>query len=324
MSSPSAGSTSNAVRELRRQLVGGDPGVEPVDRLDAELVRDQLADERQRQLGAGVAALGAPLVAVLARDRVPVVSVGDERGRGADGLADLPQAVGVADAFDDVLDTVDADRADRLAGFLQERREAGVCGQAPDGGEVGVGGAGELQAVGGRLGRRAFVGEDLARALVDDLERAEDAAQLAVLAGRVGEAAPVDREGGVVVGDEVAGGEPLVQGDGRLAVPVVPAARDVDVDDVVRVPGGQLVDVRLREHVVRRRGDLREVVGRGIPDRTEGFEGGHGAQPASPGDRFRRPLALQAFAQKGGPNPRTKEPLCTPSTGWSSSSTSSS
>ena len=80
---------SNAFRQGVGQGVRVDPGVEPVDRLDAQLVRDELADEGQGELGAGVAALRPPLVAVLARDRIPVVPVGDERGSGGDGGADL-------------------------------------------------------------------------------------------------------------------------------------------------------------------------------------------------------------------------------------------
>ena len=172
-----------AFRQGVGQGVRVDPGVEPVDRLDAQLVRDELADEGQGELGAGVAALRPPLVAVLAGDRIPVVPVGDERGSGGDGGADLADARGIGDPLDHVLDAVDGDGADRFAGVVEERGQAGVCGQAPDGGQVAVRRAGQLEAVGGRLGRGAFVGEDLARPLVDDLERAEDPAQLA-LAGR--------------------------------------------------------------------------------------------------------------------------------------------
>ena len=88
-------------------------------------------------------------------------------------------AVRVGDPLDDVLDAVDGHRADRLARLGEQRGQPAGQRQAPDGREVGVGRPGEVEAVGRRLRRRALVGEHAAGALVDDLQPAEHADEVA-------------------------------------------------------------------------------------------------------------------------------------------------
>ena len=61
-----------------------------MDRLHAELIVDQLADEHQRLLGRrlGVARGVSDLAAVLLGDSVAVVAIGDQDVVGADGIGD--------------------------------------------------------------------------------------------------------------------------------------------------------------------------------------------------------------------------------------------
>ena len=105
-----------------------------MDRLDAELLGDELADEGEGLLGGGVGAAGrgAHVVAVDPADAVAVVAVGDEDVVGRHVGTDRGDAFRVRDALDDVLDTVDGDGADALARFRQQCGEPGRQRQAPD------------------------------------------------------------------------------------------------------------------------------------------------------------------------------------------------
>ena len=93
-----------------------DPVVEAMDRLDAELVLDQLTDVGHGELGVGVGATGlrSTLVAVGPADGVSVVAVGDEHGAGSDGGRDGGDPVGVVDPFDAMGDAVHGDLSDGL------------------------------------------------------------------------------------------------------------------------------------------------------------------------------------------------------------------
>ena len=64
-------------------------------------------------------------------------------------------------------------------GAVEQGGQPGGQRQAPDGREVGVRRPREVEAVGRRLRRRALVGEHAAGALVDDLEAAEHADEVA-------------------------------------------------------------------------------------------------------------------------------------------------
>ncbi len=83
---------------------------EAVDRLDAQLVVDELDDERQDRVGpAGLGTGGPELVAVVERRLEPVVPVGQDERRAADDPADRGDGPGVVDRRDLVGDTVGID-----------------------------------------------------------------------------------------------------------------------------------------------------------------------------------------------------------------------
>ena len=81
--------------EVGEQGIWVDVAVQAVDRSDAQLLGDELADVGHRQLGApGVAVRrGTHLVAVGAGDRVPVVAVGDQHRVRRDGTRRSRRAV---------------------------------------------------------------------------------------------------------------------------------------------------------------------------------------------------------------------------------------
>ena len=126
------------------------------------------------------------------------------------------------------------------------------------------------------------MGQHAAGALVDDLEPAEHADEVAARPGGVGEAHPVERERRLVLTHERAVGEPRAQEGAGVVVAVGAAARHVDVDDVVLVASGEGVDVGVGQHVVGRREHGVEVDGRGVADRTERLEARHGVILAVP------------------------------------------
>ncbi len=103
------------------ESLGADAPVHPVDRVDAQLLVDELGDVRHRQFGVGVDAAGgsANLVTVRAADRVAMMAVGDQHGVGGNGGADRRDALGIGDSFDEMNDAflVDAppDRLARIA-----------------------------------------------------------------------------------------------------------------------------------------------------------------------------------------------------------------
>ena len=154
--------------------------------------------------------------------------------------------------------------------------------QPPHRGEVGVRRPGQVEAVGGGLRRRALVGQHTAGALVDDLQAAEHADEVAPGARGVGEPHAVERERRLVVADHRGVGDPRPQQVASQRVAVRPAAGDVDVDDVAGVAGLEGVDVGIRQHVVRRGDDGGEVDGWGVADGTERVEAGHVAILAVP------------------------------------------
>ncbi len=104
------------------QLVPRGVVVEPVDRLDAQLVGDEFAHEGECLLGrtGRPAGLVAPLVAVGPADAVTVVAVGDQHVVGREERADRIDPTLVGDPFDDVLHALDGDRGDRLGRFGEQ------------------------------------------------------------------------------------------------------------------------------------------------------------------------------------------------------------
>ena len=118
-----------------------------------------------------------------------MVPVGDEDVVGGRGGADGRDARRVGDPLDDVLDAVDGDRADRLARLGEQGGEAGASERPQTGDRLACVARVRSRRSVDALGVVRSWGEDVAGALVDDLERAEHAAQVALLAGRVGEAA---------------------------------------------------------------------------------------------------------------------------------------
>ena len=110
-----------------------------------------------------------------------------------------------------MLDPVDGDRADRLARLDEQLGEAAGQRQAPHGREVGVRRPGQVEPVGRGLRRRALVGQHTAGALVDDLQAAEHADEVAPGACGVGEPHAVERERRLVVADQRAVGDPRPQ-----------------------------------------------------------------------------------------------------------------
>ncbi len=91
------------------ELVEAGRRIQPVDGVDAELVGDELADERERQFRRrlGGAGRSSDLVAVGAGDAVAVMTIGDEHVVRADRVADGGDPFGIGEAFDDVVDAVD-------------------------------------------------------------------------------------------------------------------------------------------------------------------------------------------------------------------------
>ncbi len=100
--------------------------VQPVDRLDGQLIGDQFADERQGLVGGirTVTVRATSLVPVRAADAVAMMTIGDEDVLRADLGGDRLDPCRVGDPLDDVLDTVDGDVADRLGGLGQQVGEA--------------------------------------------------------------------------------------------------------------------------------------------------------------------------------------------------------
>jgi hypothetical protein len=120
--------------ESVEQVGGGDAAIDPMNRVDAQLILDQLGDVGHRQLcrRVGASRRCAYLVAVGAADRVAVVAVGDQHRMCRDRGRYLGDPLGVGDPLDAMDDAVLVDAAtDRFAGRLEERREPGAERKAP-------------------------------------------------------------------------------------------------------------------------------------------------------------------------------------------------
>jgi hypothetical protein len=280
VSSPSA----LRVGALEHGVEGGDEVVEAhvvveaVDRLHRQLVGDELADEGERLVGRvrSVAVRGPYLVAVGPADAVAVVAVGDQHVVGADALGDRGDPIRIRHALDDVLDTVDGHRCDRLGRLGEELAQPGRQRQTPDGGEVRLRRPGQVEPVGRCLGGDALVGEHAAGALVDHLETAEHPGDVASGAGGIGEAHPVDRERRPRVVLHDAGVDPLPQRRRRpnVAVGTLRLAGNVDVGDVEAAASAELVEIGVGEHVVGRGDDIVDVPV-AVAQGGEGSETGH-------------------------------------------------
>ena len=231
----------------------------------------------------------AALLLVHAGRLVAVVAVGDQqlRGgqRGRDGgarlrVGDAPEAVDRAV----LVGHLAPGRALDVRGDGAPRRPRRVVVEREDGGEVGLGRAGQPQAVLLGPGVRALVRADLARAVVLDAHAREQAVAGApdAVGTRVVLRERPDR--GLLVAHEHAvalpGGEHL----GGVRVRVAVGARQVDLDDVVRRARDQLGALRVVDDVVRRSRQGLEAAG-GVEVVVEGAEGldvGHGAVRLAP------------------------------------------
>ncbi len=129
-----------------------------------------------------------------------MMPVGDEHVVTGHRGADLGDPLGVGDPLDAMDDAVDGHLADELAGFGEQPAQPGGQRQSPDGRQVRPRRPGQVETIGRRLRGRALVGEHAAGTLVDHLERADDANEVARGAGGVGEPHAVDRERRLVVG----------------------------------------------------------------------------------------------------------------------------
>ncbi len=256
-----------------------DVGVQPMDRIDAELVGHQLVDEGQGLLRRSVvvAAGRADVVAIGAADAVPVMAIGDQDVIGSQHALDRRDPVRIGHPFHDVLDTVLGDRAQRFAGLGEQRGEPGRQGQAPDRGQVRPGGPGQVEPVGGGLRRGALVRQHAAGPLVGDLQTTEHTGDVPTGSAGVGESHPVERVAGHLVGHQDTGAPPVLEQAGGLSIAVRPTPRHVDAGDVVLRLGLQGIDVGVGQHVVRRSHERVQVLG-GVAEGAEGLEGRHGVQ----------------------------------------------
>ena len=126
-------------RELERrgedgaQLVVRHAHIDAMDRLDAELVGDELADEGQGLLGRRVVAAGggAHVVAMDPTDAVAVMAVGDEDVIAGDPCPDGGESLRVGHSLDDMLDAVDLDRSDRVRWLCEQGGRDSPPGTGP-------------------------------------------------------------------------------------------------------------------------------------------------------------------------------------------------
>ena len=257
----------------------------------AELVVDQFADIGERELRRKVVCTvgRTSLIAVGAADGITMMSVGDDDGVRADRCRDRCDAFGVGDAFDDVSDTGLVDTLpDRLPGFAQQLGQPAAQRQSPDWGQVGLGGTGEIEAVGLGLRRGLFVWEHATSAFIDDFEGAEYPDRFAGGTRLVDEVHSVEREGGAVIADQHAVVQPVGKAlaSSHVAVVAVGFAGDVDGDDVVPIECEEVSHVSLGNHVIRRRCD--EI------ERLIGAEA-HCGKGFEPRHTYRLPLLLRDF-----------------------------
>ena len=232
--------------------------VEAVDRLHRELVGHEFVDEREGLVGRvrPVAVGGAHLVAVGAADPVAMVAVGDQDVVGADLVGDGADPVGVGDPLDDVVDAIDGDRRHGFARLGQQCGETGGERQAPHGRQVRLRRPGQVQPVRRCLRGDALVWEHAARALVDDLESAQHAGDVACGPRCIGESHPVDRERRRVVVDHHAGVDPArpTWRRPRRSARARPTSRGTSTWVMFqRAAAAELVEVRVRQDVVGRR-----------------------------------------------------------------------
>ena len=210
--------------------------IEPVDRLDRQLIGHEFVDERQCLVGGRrlVVVAGAYLVAVGAADAVAMMSIGNEDVVGGDQRSNGLDSRRIRHPLDHVLDAVDGHRTQRLTGLGEQVGQARGEREPPHGRQVGLRGSGEIEPVGRRLGGHPLVGEHPAGALVDDFEAAQHAGDVALGARRVGEPHAVDRERRGVVVLHHAGVDPLVERrrSGEIPVGALRLLRHVDVGDV--------------------------------------------------------------------------------------------
>ena len=127
---------------------------------------------------------GAPLVAVGAADRVAVMAVGDQDRVRRHGSGDGGDPARVVDPLDDVLVAGLVDAAARPAspGSRSSSVRPAVSDSPHTGDRLACGGSRQVEPIGLGLRRGALVRQHAAGALVDHLERADDADGLRVRA----------------------------------------------------------------------------------------------------------------------------------------------
>ena len=251
------------------------PGQQPVGREHEQARVGERAEQHQHVL---VRSLAADLLRVDPRGLVAVVAVGDQQLGVGQRHLELGDQVLVGGAPDRVLRAVEVGRRceRRGAGDLIHRASGGAVAigeQAEDGGEVGAGGARELEPVllGARV--RALVRADAARPVLIHAHAREDTGAAAPVAvGRlVVLAEHPDRR--LVLVDERAPRAPVVHRGGGLLV----AGREVDLDDVVGAAGSQPRPQLVIDHVVGRGDHVLERAHDGglVAERVQRLEVGH-------------------------------------------------
>ncbi len=239
-----------------------------------------IVERDQAHQRVAVVALAADLVGVHAGGLVAVVPVRDQqlgvREAGGHGL----DHIGVGHAPDAVAGAIGVGRL--APGLAQGRLQQapGVAGvEAEDGGEVVLGGAGQLQAIllGTRLG--ALVRADQARAVLGHANAGEKApAGVVVAVGpAVGLLERPDRRLAVLGEDALVA--PGVQGPRRVLVAVAAAKvlGEVQLDGVVLRAVDQRAAHRRVDHVVRRCQQVVELAGFAevVVERAQGLDFRH-------------------------------------------------
>ena len=130
-----------------------------MDRLDRHLVVRQFDDEAHDGVGTRVVDTARSLlVSIGERGFEPVVSVGEHERRARHDAADRGDRLGVVDRGELVADVGFVGARSERRGAGQKLGETGTERESPDGVDVHPHRSEEREAVGLRLGQRAFVG----------------------------------------------------------------------------------------------------------------------------------------------------------------------
>jgi hypothetical protein len=263
--------------------------VEPADQaVDREDRQARVGQGAQAHEHVAVGALAADLLGVDASRLVAVVAVGYEQLGGAKGLLDrrdrprvahgpqaMGRALGVGVGPPRVRPGRGLERRPRRAGGVREERE--------DGGEVGPSRSRQPEAVLLGAGMGALVRPDPARAVLLHPHAAEEATARAPEAVRAAVLLLERPQGGAVVEHYGALRAPAPEqlGGVRVGVGALGGPREVDVHDIVRAAGRELLAQPLVDDIVGRGGDALEPAHRGqvVAQGPQGQDLGHDGPP---------------------------------------------